>query len=147
MKKTTSFLLLASVVLNGCAASSKNIQSQYVSPLVYKDYDCDQVSQEMMRIHRRVSEVSGKQDSQATKDAVALGVGLVIFWPALFFMIGDDQKDELARLKGEYDALEQTAIAKKCSYTDQIELDRAERERKATEEAEAMKAKKKGLND
>lgn len=39
-----------------------------------------------------------------------MGVGLVLFWPALFFLAGDDQKEELARLKGEYEALEKASI-------------------------------------
>lgn len=56
----------------------------------------------------------GAQKKQADTDAVAMGVGLVLFWPALFFLAGDDQKEELARLKGEYEALQQAAIQKDC---------------------------------
>ena len=42
-------------------------------------------------------------------------VGVVIFWPALFFIDGDNQKTaELARLKGEMEALEQASIQKNC---------------------------------
>jgi hypothetical protein len=72
-------------------------------------------------------EVSGQQKKEATKDAVALGVGLVLFWPALFFMIGSDKKIELGRLKGEYDALEQTEIKKDCTIAAQLEEARKER--------------------
>lgn len=90
---------------------------------------------EMMRVSHRVNEVAGVQDSQATKDSVALGVGLVVFWPALFFMIGKDQEEELARLKGEYEALETVAIQKECDVAAEIEAaKKMEEERKAEKE-------------
>jgi hypothetical protein len=41
--------------------------------------------------------------------------GVIVFWPALFFIGGDKQNAaELARLKGEMDAVEQASIRKKC---------------------------------
>jgi len=43
-----------------------------------------------------------------------MGVGLVLFWPALFFLAGEDKKEELARLKGDYEALQQAAIRQDC---------------------------------
>ena len=43
-------------------------------------------------------------------------VGLVLFWPALFALGGTKQQEaELARLKGEYDAVQATATSKKCA--------------------------------
>ena len=69
-------------------------------------------------------------------------MGLVLFWPALFFMIGKDQKEELGRLKGEYEALEQSAIQKECNVAVQIEEAR-ELERKRLE-AKTQPAKETG---
>jgi len=44
-----------------------------------------------------------------------MGVGLVLFWPSLFFIRGDrETRAELARLKGELDAIEQMSIRKNC---------------------------------
>lgn len=45
-----------------------------------------------------------------------MGVGLVLFWPTLFFLEGGDgpQAQEYARLKGERDAIERVSIQKKC---------------------------------
>ena len=96
----------------------------------YKDYSCDQVTLEMQRVASKVSEVSGVQRSKATNDAVVTGVGVVIFWPALFFLMGDDKEQELAQLKGELDALEQAAVQKNCHQL----LDRIKRERDEVEE-------------
>ena len=75
---------------------------------------------EMQRVGRRVNEVAGVQDAEATKDSVAMGIGLIVFWPALFFMIGKDQEQELSRLKGEFEALEQAAIQKDCNVANEI---------------------------
>lgn len=61
-----------------------------------------------------------------------MGVGLVLFWPALFFLAGDDRSDELGRLKGEYEALETSAIQKKCDVAPELQL--ARKERKESEE-------------
>lgn len=62
--------------------------------------------------------MTGAQDSKATGDAVATGVGIVLFWPALFFIKGDSTTAaELARLKGEMEAIEQTSIKKNCGIT------------------------------
>jgi hypothetical protein len=58
---------------------------------------------------------SGAQDQKANNDAVATGVGVVLFWPALFFIKGDAASaQEIAQLKGDMDAIEQANIQKKC---------------------------------
>lgn len=124
--------LVSQLVLVACASKSDNISATYISPLQYQGYNCNQIRSELSRVSRRVNEVAGVQDSQASKDSVALGVGLVLFWPALFFMIGKDKEEELARLKGEYEALEQAAIQKDCDVAKEIENAREmEAERKA----------------
>src|SRR4051794_2020647 len=95
-------------LLAGCASSSDDIASAYVSPLTYDNYTCAQLSGEMERIAMRVQQVSGSVDHAATNDKIAMGVGLVIFWPALLMIKGNGpQHEELARLKGEYDAASQ----------------------------------------
>ncbi len=41
--------------------------------------------------------------------------GLLLAWPALFALGGTkEQEAEYARLKGEYDAIHQSAVLKKC---------------------------------
>jgi hypothetical protein len=58
---------------------------------------------------------SSSQDKKANNDKVAIGVGLILFWPALFFLHGNAETTaDVARLKGQMDALEQASIRKKC---------------------------------
>jgi hypothetical protein len=99
----------------GCASGSDKITATYVSPMQYDAYNCKQLTEEAQRLSSRAAQAAGAQDSQATKDAVATTVGVIVFWPALFFIGGDKQNAaELARLKGEMDAVEQASIRKKC---------------------------------
>ncbi len=116
MRNILAILLV--LCLSACASESKDIASSYVSPLQYKDLDCDQISQEMARISSRTAELSGIVDSNATKDTVSTAVAIVVFWPAAFLVKGDGQKAaEYARLKGEFEALEKVSIEKKCGIT------------------------------
>jgi hypothetical protein len=111
--------LLAAIlsVSAGCASTSDKIGPQYVSPLQYGQYDCSQLSLEAQRISSRVAHLSGVQDQKATNDAIVTGVAIVVFWPAAFLVGGNDQNSaELARLKGEFETIEQVAIQKKCGF-------------------------------
>jgi hypothetical protein len=99
----------------GCASRSGDIAATYVSPLQYDNFSCRQLSEEAQRISQRAAVAAGVQDKQRSDDAVATTVAVVIFWPAAFFVGGDKQNAaELARLKGEMDAIEQTSIRKNC---------------------------------
>jgi hypothetical protein len=71
--------------------------------------------EEAQRISAHAAVAAGAQDSQATKDTIATTAAVIIFWPAAFFVQGDKQNAaELARLKGEMDAIEQVSIRKQC---------------------------------
>jgi hypothetical protein len=107
--------LAAILVLSACATPSVDVGPSYVSPLQYQNYSCDQLIAEAQRISNRAAEAAGAQDQRRKRDALATTVGIVIFWPSLFFIRGDNEKTaELARLKGEMDAIEQTSIQKNC---------------------------------
>ncbi len=115
MQKTIATALAASLVLSGCATSSANIAASYTAPLQYQGYDCDQLNAEAQRVQARVSQLGGRLDEAANNDKVLMGVGMVLFWPALFALGGTKQQEaDYARLKGEYDAIQQAMIAKKC---------------------------------
>ena len=108
----------AAVLLGGCAKDASDIRASYVSPILYQDYTCKQLGEEATRISGRAAEAAGVQNQHATNDKVAMGVGVVVFWPALLMMKGNDENAvELARLKGQMDAIEQTAIRKNCGIT------------------------------
>ena len=107
--------VLTALSLVGCASKAADVAPAYVSPMQYQSYNCQQLAAEAQRVSAAAAAASGQQDSQATKDAVATTVSVIVFWPALFLVGGDKQNAaQLAQLKGEMDAIEQTSIQKQC---------------------------------
>ena len=97
----------------GCATAPRDIAPNYVSPLSYERYSCDQLAAEGQRLNARVATISGQQEDKMIGDAAALTAGFVLF-PPLILLIGDGpQAQELGRLKGESDALQ--AAQQNCS--------------------------------
>ena len=115
MKKPIATTLSAIAFLSACSTASKDISAVYVSPMQYQSYDCDQLAGETQRIQARVTQLGGRLDEAATHDKQITGVGVILFWPALFALGGTKQQEaDYALLRGEYDAVQQAAITKKC---------------------------------
>jgi hypothetical protein len=114
---TASVFLIA--ILSGCATRSSDIRPTYVSPVAYQSYDCDQLNAEAQRIQVRVSQLGGRLDEAATHDK-ELAASAIILWPTLFALGGTKQQEaDYALLRGQYDAVQQESIAKKCNMTTQ----------------------------
>lgn len=102
-------------VLSSCASKPSDIEAAYVSPALYESLSCDRLREEATSVSARAIAASGVQQKKADNDAVAVGVGLVIFWPALFFAKGDGASAaEVARLKGEMKAIEAVSLKNNC---------------------------------
>jgi len=115
-RRSIALALASTLALSGCATASRDIAGASVSPLQYQSYDCEQLSAESMRINGRAAQLSGRLDEAASNDKAIVGVGMVLFWPALFFLGGTKQQEaEYARLKGESEAVQQVAIQKRCA--------------------------------
>ena len=117
MKKAQTILLISAVTafLAGCSTASKDVPTAYVSPLQYQSYDCAQLSAESTRLLQRVNQLGGRLDEAAANDKAIATAGGLLFWPALFALGGTKQQEaEYGRLKGEYDALQQASVLKKC---------------------------------
>lgn len=113
--KIATSVVTAASVLAGCATAGNDIAATYVSPAQYSNFDCDQLRQELVRVHSRVNQLTGRLNEAASNDKAIMGVGMILFWPALFALGGTKQQEaELARLKGEYDALQISVTSKKC---------------------------------
>ena len=113
--KITTFFLCLTFIVTGCATSPNEMTASYVSPLIYQSFDCQQLVMESDRVSRRVQSMHAKLDEKESDDSAKMAVGLILFWPALFFLDGDeDGAIEYKRLKGESEAIHQAAIAKKC---------------------------------
>jgi hypothetical protein len=113
--KLTHIAALAPLLLAGCATSPKDISASYVSPVAYQAMSCEQLAAEAQRVSAAAAAATGQQASQAGKDAVAMGVSLIVFWPAIFFVGGDKANaGQVAELKGEMKTIQAVSVEKNC---------------------------------
>lgn len=110
------FAIISTVILSACASEPGDIRKAYVSPMQYSQYDCRQISQEIASVNSRAAALKEKLGRKADNDAAQMGVGLILFWPMLFFLEGGDgpQAEEYAQLKGKRQALEEVSVQKQC---------------------------------
>lgn len=108
--------VIAVAVIAGCAKSSSQVGTTYVSPLMYQSMNCAQIQMELLRVRSAVSEIGGKLDTAANNDQALTAIGFVLFWPAFIFLGNNEQQEaDYARLKGEHDALSQAYIRSDCA--------------------------------
>lgn len=98
-----------------CTTSPQNVQPRYVSPVAYSSWQCDQLTEERARLTLEVRKFTDLQRENANADAAMMAVGVVLLWPVLFGLAATkDRKEDLARVKGEYEAVEQAMRNKAC---------------------------------
>ncbi len=118
MQRPLVLMTAICLATSGCATSSKDISAAYVSPVQYQSYDCEQLGAETQRISSRATQLGGRLDEAASNDKALVGVGLVLFWPALFALGGTKQQEaEYARLRGELDAVSQASVQRRCGLS------------------------------
>lgn len=110
-------LTIASIsLLAACASHPDKMTASYVSPVGYANHSCEQIDSEIKRVNLRAEHLRTSLKKEAETDNLQMTVGLVLFWPTLFFLEGGDGPDaaEYTRLKGERDALQSVSSEKSC---------------------------------
>ena len=121
MNKISLIAISVLLLLSGCAQKASKIKASYVSPLKYEKYFCINIKDEIIRVNRRLTIISGEQNKQSNNDVVTMAVGLTLFPPVLFmFAVGEDQEIEIAKLKGDYNVLRDVAHHKNCKFASQM---------------------------
>ena len=118
MKKLSPLvtLMVATLLLAGCAHSANEITADYVSPLEYDHYNCKQLHKELKRVSTKVRQLSYKVDRKAKNDQIKTTIGVLVFFPTLFFLDGNSpEARQYAQLKGQYKAISDAMQAKKCA--------------------------------
>jgi hypothetical protein len=106
--------LTATVAVSACASEPGAIAPAYVSANAFSDYSCSQLNTEAEIVSGQLVAATGRQQDAADNDAALTAVSLILFWPAAFFINGDDASPELARIKGTAEAINRTAVRKGC---------------------------------
>jgi hypothetical protein len=108
--------LSAALAQAACASGPSSIDARYVSPNTYQAWSCPQLFDEKARVSSELERTTGLQKENATTDAVIVGAA-IIFAPIILVGLAatKDRKDEIGRLKGEYEALDLNIKTKQCS--------------------------------
>jgi hypothetical protein len=107
--------LAAAVGVAGCAVRSGEVRPLAADPAVFATWDCERIDTEADAVQRRAADVAYTVDERAGNNIIAMGLGLMVFWPALLAMRPPGvEADELARLKGRHEALTAAAKARPC---------------------------------
>ena len=113
--RTTASAMALALIVSGCATAPKDIAPTYVSTMQYERLTCPQLQIEAQNVSNAAAAAVGAQQKKATGDNVAMGVGLIVFWPALFFMKGNGtDANQVAMLKGQMQAIQSVSDAKHC---------------------------------
>jgi len=106
---------LLAVGLVGCASRAVDIAPERTSPAEFLSWSCERIVDEQDRVQLRAADVAYAVDERAGHNIVALGVGFTLFWPALLAARpAGVEAQELARLKGRFEALGVAARGKQC---------------------------------
>jgi hypothetical protein len=104
-------VLVAAAVLAACAKHPDSIAPSYVSEVGYRSWTCGQLGEEQGRLASALATASTQQEKARTNDVV----GVILIGLPVSSLSGDNIAPEIARLKGEQEAIRKAMIAKSCS--------------------------------
>lgn len=93
-----------------CAKSPESISPSYISDIGYRSLTCDQLGVESSRLNVALARAFEQQSQARTTDTVGV---LLIGIPVSSFS-GDNIAPEVARLKGEAEAVHRATLSKQC---------------------------------
>jgi len=107
--------LALGAAIAGCASRSSEVQPLPSSPAQFAGWSCDRLDDEAERVQRRGAELAWTVDERSGNNVVALGIGMTVFWPALLALRPQGpEAEELARLKGRFEALREAGRLASC---------------------------------
>jgi hypothetical protein len=109
MKKAL-LIIAISMMFSACASRPSSISASYVSHEKYLYDDCDRLATQRTEAWANLSKVSEMQNSKANGDAAG-----VLFLGIPFSALTGDYAGEVARCKGEIEAIETAQKINKCN--------------------------------
>ena len=118
MKRTLTLIIFSIFFTASCATSPDKLKTQYIPASTYSNLDCDQIAGSLRQKNSKMENLYASLKSESQTDSTQMAVGMLLFWPTLFFLEGNDSPDAAtySRLKGEVEALNEMSIIKKCGY-------------------------------
>lgn len=109
MNRTTC-MAAACLVLAACANRPETIRASYVSHERFMDLDCPTLLRQLDDSRNELANLSKAQNEKANADAAG-----VFLLGIPFSKLSGDYEGEIARLKGQVEAIETAQVKKKCS--------------------------------
>lgn len=109
MKKIAIVLSVATLLAAGCATRPESIRASHVSFEKFSHLDCTQLATRMGDTRADLEKFSKLQDGKANMDAATVFLVLI---PAS--KLSGDHEGDVARLKGEVEAIETAQVKAKC---------------------------------
>jgi hypothetical protein len=110
MMKKTAILILAALVLSACANRPESIRASYVSHEKFAHLDCMTLTNKMGDTRSELDKISRMQNDKANGDAVG-----VFLLGVPFSKLSGDHEGDVARLKGEVEALQTAQVKNRCT--------------------------------
>jgi hypothetical protein len=109
--RTNAILVAIAVLLGGCAKSPESIAPAYVSDITYRPLSCNDLAIESARLNQALARASTQQEQARGNDTV----GIILLGLPVSSLSGDNVAPEVARLKGELEAIHRASLQKKCT--------------------------------
>ncbi|WP_291164973.1 hypothetical protein [Hyphomicrobium sp.] len=110
MKNNLIVIAMLALPVAGCAKSPDSISPAYVSEVGYQNWSCAQLSEEAGRLSTALASASVQQENARTNDTV----GVILIGLPVSSLSGDNIAPEIARLKGETEAVRKASMFKSC---------------------------------
>lgn|GEM_PF-446579 len=108
----TAISLVAGIgILAGCAKSPESIAPAYTSEMLYRDWTCEQLGRESMRLATALATASAQQEQARSNDIA----GVILLGLPVASLSGDNIAPQIARLKGERDAVGRASNLNDCA--------------------------------
>jgi hypothetical protein len=104
-------VVASGLLIAACAKSPESIAPAYVSEVGFQSWNCTQLGEESSRLSAALSQASTQQENARTNDTV----GVLLIGLPVSSLSGDNIAPEIARLKGESEAVRRASIQKGCT--------------------------------
>jgi hypothetical protein len=102
-------LMVVTCVLTACANRPESIRASHVSHEKFVHLECNALSAKLDEVKTELVKLSKQQDDKANGDAIG-----VFLLGIPFSKLSGDHEGDIARLKGEVEAIDTAQVKNKC---------------------------------
>lgn len=107
--------IIAAALVSGCAQQPSKIAAAEVNRSAFIASSCRTLSSHLYSVETKLGQLSAAQKAEADKDAAWVAGGALLFFPAMAVAAaGEDHAGEIAKLKGQKNAISEQMIISNC---------------------------------